>query len=51
MGSWGDRGVEVRKERSQEIAIEMLKKGMKIDLISQLTGLSKQALSQLKAEL
>ena len=40
-----------KEEGKKEIAIEMLKKGMEVDLISQLTGMSKQALNQLKAEL
>ena len=38
-----------KKEGKKEIAIEMLKKGMALDLISELTGLPQEELNQLKA--
>ena len=38
---------ERKKEGKKEIALEMLQRGMDLDLIRQLTGLGKEALEEL----
>ncbi len=50
--SWEERGIKKgRKEGREEVAFEMLKEGLPVDLIERVTHLDKEAIEKLQDQL